>query len=123
MDATTRITYQDKELIASQTFHTLGVGTTTLTVTYGGEQIAVDFVVSEVTNEEPNRMWGQVVSSDRIQIDLVNFRQIMPAQVLGPFEVGTMAGRPITIFVGVTGVKNTPCKHIAYSLYLGGANG
>src|SRR3990172_11135650 len=125
MNATTptRVTYLDKELVASQAFHTLGVGTTTLVVTYGQEQIAVEFVVSEVADQEANKMWGQVVSSDRLQIHLVNFRQLMPSRVLGPSELGTMAGRPATIVVEVTGVKNTPCKHIAYSLYLGVANG
>ena len=60
MNATTRITYLKNELIASQSFHTLGVGTTTLEVTYGQEQIAVEFVVSEVENQEANKMWGQV---------------------------------------------------------------
>ena len=123
MTATTRVSYLDKELIASQTFHTLGVGTTTLEITYGQEQIFVEFVVSEVADQEANKMWGQVVASDRLQIHLVNFRQLLPAQVLGPSELGTIANRPATIVVEITGVKNTPCKRIAYSLYLGGANG
>lgn len=123
MIATTRVSYLDKELIASQTFHTLGVGTTTLEVTYGQEQIFVEFVVSEVADQETNKMWGQVVASDRLQIHLVNFRQLLPAQVLGPSELGTIANRPVTIVVEITGVKNAPCKRIAYSLYLGGANG
>lgn len=123
MNATTRITHLKDELIASQAFHTLGVGTTTLEVIYGQEQIAVEFVVSEVENQEANKMWGQVVSTDRMQIHLVNFRQLMPFQVLGPFNFGTMAGRPLTIVVQVTGVKNTACKFIAYSLYMGATNG
>lgn len=120
---TTRITYLDKELIASQTFHTLGIGTTTLTVTYGQEQIFVEFVVSEVADQEANKMWGQVVASDRLQIHLVNFRQLLPSQVLVSSDLGTISDRPVTIVVEVTGVKNTPCKQIAYSLYLGGASG
>lgn len=123
MKATTRITYLDKELIASESFHTLGIGTTTLVIAYGDEQISVEFVVSEVADQESNKMWGQVVSTDRIQIHLVNFRLLMPSQVLGPSELGTMAGRPVTIAVEVMGVKNSPCKRISYSLYLGGANG
>lgn len=123
MNATTRITYLKNELIASQSFHALGVGTTTLEIIYGQEQIAVDFVVSEVENQEANKMWGQVVSTDRMQINLVNFRQILPPKVLGPFDLGTMAGRPLTIVVQVTGVKNTACKFIAYSLYMGAING
>lgn len=123
MNATTRIRYLKNELIASQSFHALGVGTTTLEIIYGQEQIAVDFVVSEVENQEANKMWGQIVSTDRMQIHLVNFRQILPPQVLGPFDLGTMASRPLTIVVQVTGVKNTACKFIAYSLYMGAING
>jgi len=123
MYATTRITYLKSELIASQSFHTLGVGTTELKVTYGDEEIIVEFVVSEVENQEMNKMWGQIVSSDRMQIHLVNFRQLMPSQVIGPFDLGTMAGRPLTIIVEVTGVKNTACKFITYSLYMGAMNG
>ncbi len=115
MKATTRITYLDKELIASESFHTLGVGTTTLAIAYGDEIISVEFVVSEVEEQESNMMWGQVVTSDRIQIHLVNFRQLIPSKVLGPSELGTMAGRPVTIVVGVMGVRNSPCKSIAYS--------
>ncbi|MFA6053263.1 MAG: DUF6864 domain-containing function [Methylobacter sp.] len=123
MNATTRITYLKNELIASQSFHTLGIGTTTLEVIYGQEQIAVEFIVSEMENQEANKMWGQVVSTDRMQIHLVNFRQLMPSKVLGPFDLGTMAGRSMTIVVQVTGVKNTACKFITYSLYMGAENG
>ena len=115
--------YLDKELIAAESFHTLGVGTTTLTITYGQEQISIEFVVSEVPDQESNKMWGQVVTSDLLQIHLVNFRRLMASQVLGPSELGTMAGRPLTIAVEVTGVKDSPCKRITYSLYMGGANG
>lgn len=122
MNATTRITYLKNELIASQSFHILGVGTTTLEIIYEQEQIAVEFVVSEVENEEANKMWGQVVSNDRMQIHLINFRRLMFSQVLGPFDLGTMAGRPLTIVVGVTGVKGTACKFITYSLYMGAMN-
>jgi len=96
-------------------FPYIGFETTTLEIIYEQEQIAVEFVVSEVENQEANKMWGQVVSTDRMQIHLVNFRQLMPSQVLGPFDLGTMAGRPLTIVVQVTGIKNTACKFIAYS--------
>ena len=123
MQATTRIVYLDKELIASQAFHTLGPGTTTLAVTYGQEQVTVEFVVSQTEDLEVNKMWGEVVSTDRLQVHIVNFRQLVPSQVLGPFELGTMAARPLTLVVEVSGVKNTPCKYVSYSLYLGGANG
>lgn len=123
MQATTRIIYLDKELIASQAFHTLGLGTTTLSVMYGEETISLEFVVAQIENMETNKMWGEVVSTDRLQVHIVNFRQLMPSQVLGPFDLGTMAGRAITLVVEVTGVKNTPCKYISYSLYAGGANG
>lgn len=123
MNITSKITYLDKEMIASQSFHTLGVGTTTLTITYGQEKIAIEFVVSEAANQEANKMWGQVVSLDRLQIHLVNIRQVLPGKVLGPFDLGTMAGRPLVIVVEVTAIKGTPCKHVAYSLYMGGGNG
>jgi hypothetical protein len=123
MIAITKVTYLDKELVASQLFHTLGIGTTTLEITYGQERIFVEFVISEVDDQETNKMWGQVVASDRLQIHLKNFRQLLPSQVLGPSDLGTILNRPVTIIVEVTGVKNTSCKQIAYSLYLGGASG
>ena len=123
MTTNTRVTYLDKELVASGAFHTLGVGTTTLHIEHAGESIEVEFVVSEVNNEPPNKMWAQVVSTDRLQIHLVNFWQLMPSQTLGPAELGTLAGRPLTFVCEATGVKNTPSKHIGYSVYLGGTNG
>lgn len=123
MTTSTRVTYLDKELVASGAFHTLGVGTTTLRIEYDGEAVEVEFVVSETDNEPPNRMWAQVVSRDRLQIHLINFRQLMPSQTLGPADLGTLAGRALTFVCEATGVKNTPSKHIGYSVYLGGANG
>jgi hypothetical protein len=48
MRATTSVKYLDKELIASDAFHTLGVGMTTLRVDYGNEAIEIEFVVSSV---------------------------------------------------------------------------
>jgi len=123
MNATTRITYLKNELIASQSFHTLGVGTTSLEVTYGQEQIIVEFIVSEDKNQEANKVWGQIVSTDRLQIYIVNLRRLAPSQAIGPFELGTMAGRPLTLIVEFIGVKDTACKLITYSLYMGAMNG
>lgn len=123
MQAETTVTYLDQELIASGSFHTLGVGTTTLAVRYGGESISVDFVVSESQLQESNKIWGQVVSTDRLQIHILNFKQVLGPPALGPLDVGTMAGRPLSLVVVVTGVKGSECKHIAYSLYMGGQNG
>ncbi len=122
MNATTKITYLNNELIANQSFHTLGVGTTTLDVNYGQEKITVEFVISDDISQDKNKMWGQVVSIDRVQIYLVNCRQLLPSQVLGPFDLGTMANRPLTIIVEVRGVKNTSCKLVTYSLYMGAIN-
>jgi hypothetical protein len=85
MNATTKITYLNNELIANQSFHALGVGTTTLDVTYGQEKITVEFVISEDISQDNNRMWGQVVSIDRVQIYLVNFRQLLPSRALWAF--------------------------------------
>lgn len=72
MKATTTVTYLDKELIASDSFHTLGVGTTTLGIAYGEEKIFIEFVVSEGVNQESNKMWGQIVNSDRLQVHILN---------------------------------------------------
>lgn len=123
MQAETTVTYLDQELIASGSFHTLAVGSTTLKISYGGESISVDFVVSESPLQERNKIWGQVVSTDRLQIHILNFKQVMAPPALGPIDVGTMAGRPLSLVVVVTGIKGSECKHIAYSLYMGGLNG
>ena len=123
MQAETTVTYLDQELISSGSFHTLAVGPTTLKISYGGESISVDFIVSESPLQERNKIWGQVVSTDRLQIHILNFKQIMAPPALGPIDVGTMAGRPLSLVVVVTGVKDSECKHIAYSLYMGGFNG
>ena len=123
MKTTSTVTYLDKELISSNSFHTLGAGTTTVTIAYGEEKIFIEFIVSEVENQESNKMWGQVISSDRLQVHLLNFRQLIPTQPLGPFELGVMGGRPLTIVVEATGVRNTPCKHVSYTLYMGGVSG
>jgi hypothetical protein len=123
MRAKTSVRYLDKTLVASDSFHTLGVGTTTLRVEYEGEAIEIEFVVSAVEGQPVNQMWAQVVSSDRLQVHLVNFHQIMPSQTLGPKELGLLAGRQVILILEATGVKGTPSKHISYSLYLGEANG
>lgn len=123
MEAITTVTYLGQELIASGSFHTLGVGTTTLSIQYADESISVEFVVSESPLQESNKIWGQVVSSDRIQIHILNFRQLLGPPALGPLDVGTMAGRPLRLVVVVSGVKGSECKHITYSLYMGGQNG
>jgi hypothetical protein len=123
MTTNTRVTYLDKELVAAGSFHTLGVGTTTLRIEHNAEFIEIEFVVSEAEGQPVNKMWAQVVSTDRMQVHLVNFRQLMPSQTLGPAELGTLGGRPFTLVCEATGVKDTPSKHIGYSVYLGSARG
>ena len=123
MNTKTQVTYLDKELVASGAFHTLGVGTTKLRIEHGGESIEIEIVVSTAEGQPINKMWAQVVSSDRLQVHLMNFHQLVPSQTLGPAELGTFGGRPVTFVFEATGVKNTPSKHIGYSVYLGGLNG
>lgn len=120
---TSIVKYLDKELIDAQTFHTLGYGTTTISIKYGQEQITVDFIVSETPSSEANLMWGQIVSVDRLQVHLVNLRQKLPPKMLGPTELGTMGGRPLIIIVTVTSTSVAQCKYISYSLYMGDMNG
>lgn len=122
MRASTIVTYLDKELISSESFHTLGIGTTTLDVLYGNERITIEFVVAEAAELPVNKMWLEVVRYDRIQVHIQNFRQLMPAQLLGPVELGSMAQRPLILVLAVTAAKPSPCKHISYSLYMGGSN-
>lgn len=123
MRATTSVRYLNKELVASDAFHTLGVGTTTIRIEYGGEAIEVEVVVSTAEGKPVNQMWAQVVSTDRVQLHLVNFHQLVPSQTLGPVDLGTLSGRAATLVVEATGVKGTPSKHIGYSLYLEVTNG
>jgi hypothetical protein len=123
MQAKTLITYLKQELIASQAFHTLGLGTTTLSVTYDTEQIAIEFIVAQIDSMEINKMWAEIVTTDRLQVHIVNFRQLLPSQVLGPFELGAIGGKQLTLVLEVTGVKDTPCKYISYSLYMEATNG
>ena len=122
MRASTIVTYLDKELISSESFYTLGIGTTTLEVSYGNEKIAIEFVVAEAADQPANKVWLEVVRSDRLQVHIQNFRQLMPAQLLGPVELGSMAQRPLILALAVTAAKPSPCKHISYSLYMGGKN-
>jgi hypothetical protein len=120
----TDVVYLDYELVASESFYTLGPGTTILTIHHGDDRISIEFVISETDGSEANKMWAQVVSIDRVQVHVLNLRQIAPPQIIGPADLGFIGGRPIKIVLGVSGLggKNQLCKHVSYSLYVGKQN-
>jgi len=124
MQANVQICNQDNELIASDSFHTIGLGTTTITVEYGGEIIYIDLVIRETGDGTVNKpVVGKVISTDRFQVDIENLRQVMPPMTIGPVELGDLTGRIMTLILEIQAIQKTQSKRISYSLYLGGAHG
>jgi len=118
MEAKITVTYNDKRLIASGTFFTLGEGETNLLLEYKGDNIKFVFDVVNDESEHKNLISSRVDLPDTLKITIQNYRMVMGNAVLGPIEVGEIAGHAFFMLLSVRGAKSDGSKSITYSLYI-----
>ncbi|MDH5711933.1 MAG: hypothetical protein OEZ15_09755 [Gammaproteobacteria bacterium] len=118
MEANVSITYQNKRLIASGTFFTFGEGETTLLLEYKNDYIKFVFDILNDESEHKNVISSRVVLPDTLRVTIQNYRMVMGNAVVGPTELGEMAGTSVFMLLSVRGAKSDGSKGITYSIYV-----
>lgn len=118
MEAKTTITYQNKRLIASDTFFTFGVGETNLLLEYKGDHVKFIFNIVNDDSENKNLITSRVSLPDTLNITIQNYKMVMGNTVIGPTKLGEIAEQSFFMLLTVCGVMSDGSKLITYSLYV-----
>lgn len=118
MEAKVTISYQNKRLIASGTFFTFGEGETNLLLEYKDDSIRFVFDVVNDESEHRNAISSRIALPDTLKVTIRNYRMVMGNAVVGPVELGVIAGESIFMLLTVRGAKSDGSKSITYSIYV-----
>lgn len=118
MEGKVTVTYQNKLLIASGMFFTFGEGETNLLLEYKGDRLKFVFDVVNDESENRNSISSQIALPDTLKVTIRNYRMVMGNAVLGPVELGEIAGESCFMLLTVRGAKSDGSKSITYSIYV-----
>ena len=108
----------EKELLESETFLTIGLGETVITV--GDEpKEALKFIFDFVKGEKQNIAWN-AVDNKSLKLTLTNWDNPLGTTLTAPVEVGTFNNRQLFILFYVKKAgEDGQLREVTVSLYLG----
>lgn len=120
-----KITYEDKEIISTGSFITLGLGETIIDLDYGDDGIRI--ILNFVHSEEKEGYTKEVESIDKatMRITFTNYKLSLGLHLTEPWNIGTISNKKLYLVYRISHLQNTEMNQIDYSFYIGeeGSNG
>lgn len=117
-DAKVNITYENKTLICSGLFFSLGSSDSIIDIEYQGEKIRFRFLFINDKDKPEMRKEVEVLVENDARIKFYNYSYSSGIQTVEPWRLGTINDKPLFIVYKISQLENTQMKLIQYAFYV-----